>query len=210
MMCWTCSPNVVCLSLANFINPVQLFENAFTMKSHGPWKIKKTNEVYEDSFVKLWVDEVIRPDGDNGQHVVVSMKPGVCVIAHDDDFNLYLTNEFHYGIGRDSVEGVSGGIEPGEDPDLTAHRELQEELGLKATHWNYITTVDPFTTCMVSPTRIYFATGLHEVEPNPEGTEQIQRVTMPLDEAVSKIFAGEITHAPTCSAILLLQIQRSK
>ena len=51
------------------------------MKSHGPWKIKKTNEVYRDNYVRLWVDDVIRPDGKDGQHVVVSMKCGVCVLA---------------------------------------------------------------------------------------------------------------------------------
>jgi ADP-ribose pyrophosphatase len=174
------------------------------MIPHGPWKIKSSAEPYADSFVQVRLDQVVRPDGNDGQHVVVNMKPGVCVIAMDDDRNVHLTREFHYGIGRESIEGVSGGIEPGEDPDVTAVRELQEELGLAAAGWKYLTTVDPFTTIMVSPTRLYLATGLSEVPAAPDPTELIQRVTMPLAEAIEKIAAGEITHAPTCVALLMM------
>ena len=173
------------------------------MKSHGPWKIIGTNDVYRDSFIHVWRDDVIRPDGNDGQHVVVSMKPGVCVLAVDDDQNVHLTDEFHYGIGRNSLEAVSGGIEQGEDPDETACRELAEELGLAAEKWEYLTTVDPFTTIMVSPTRLYLATELSQVEKNPEGTEVIEHRVMPLAEVFKKVISGEISPAPTCVAIMM-------
>ncbi len=173
------------------------------MKTHGPWKIKETNNVYSDPFIHVWLDHVTRPDGTDGQHVVVSMKPGVCVLAIDEQLNLHLTKEFHYGIGRDSIEAVSGGIEDGEAPELTASRELEEELGLIAGDLQLVTTVDPFTTIVVSPTRIYYATRLSEGTKSPEGTELIEKVVIPIREAVQKIKHGEITHAPTCVAILL-------
>ena len=174
------------------------------MKAHGPWKIKSSSQVYQDSFVTLDLDQVVRPDGQDGQHVVVHMKPGVCVFAVDEQRQVYLTREFHYGIGRVSLEGVSGGIEPGESPEVTASRELQEEIGLVADSWEFLTTVDPFTTIVVSPTQLYLAQGLREVETNPEGTEQIERVCLALEEAIQQVRRGEITHAPTCVGLLLL------
>ncbi len=97
------------------------------------------------------------------------------------------------------------GIKPGEDPVDSARRELREELGLAAGQWQAVTTVDPFTTVVVSPTQIYFATGLSEVARDPEGTEQIERVTMTLEEAVRLVETGDITHAPTCVVILMAQ-----
>ena len=172
---------------------------------HGPWTIKSTEHVYSDPFVQLTVDQVIRPDGKDGQHVVVHIKSGVCVIAVDEDRNVHLTKEFHYAVGRDSLECVSGGVEPEEDADLTAQRELQEELGLAARQWQFLTTVDPFTTIMASPTRLYLATELSEVETNPEGTEQIEHVVVPLAEAAKMIAEGTITHAPSCVAILMAE-----
>jgi ADP-ribose pyrophosphatase len=177
-------------------------------KPHGPWKIKSTEQAYVDPFVEVTVDQVVRPDGADGQHVVVRMKPGVCVIAVDRDaageLQVHLTREFHYGVGRDSLEGASGGIEPGEDPDETARRELAEELGLEADCWELLTTVDPFTTIMVSPTRLYLAAELSTTDTNPEGTELIEHVVVPLAMAVAQVAEGKITHAPTCVALLLI------
>jgi ADP-ribose pyrophosphatase len=177
------------------------------MTPHGPWTIKRSDDVYTDPFVQVRVDQVIRPDGDDGQHVVVEMKPGVCVLAIDETNQVYLTREFHYGVGRYSLEAVSGGIEPGEDPDLTARRELQEEIGLVAKRWERVGSVDPFTTIVVSPTRLYIAGGLSDAPTNPEGTELIERVVMSLDEAIDKIKRGEITHAPTCVVLLLAKMR---
>ena len=174
------------------------------MRPHGPWKIKESRQVYQDPYVTLDVDQVIRPDGADGQHVVVHMKPGVCVFAVDEQRQVHLTSEFHYGIGQISLEGVSGGIEPGEDPDVTAARELQEELGLEAERWEFLTSVDPFTTIVVSPTRLYLAQGLREVPSSQEGTERIERVSLSLEEACQKVFDGEISHAPTCVGLLML------
>lgn len=179
------------------------------MKQHGPWRIKSTAEVYRDPFVALQLDQVVRPDGNDGQHVVVHIKAGVCVLPIDVNNCVHLTKEFHYAVGRDSVEGVSGGIEPGETALVTAQRELQEELGLAAKHWEAVTEIDPFTTIMRSPTQLYIATELTSVPASPEGTEQIEHVKMALSEAVQAVKDGQITHAPTCIVILLAALRLS-
>lgn len=177
------------------------------MTPHGPWTIKQSNGVYTDRFIQVRVDQVIRPDGADGQHVVVEMKPGVCVLAMDELNNVHLTSEFHYGVGRYSLEAVSGGIEPGEDAELTARRELQEEIGLTAERWEHVGSVDPFTTIVVSPTQLYIARGLSSVPKNPEGTELIKTVVMPLEDAIEKISRGEISHAPTCVVLLRAKLR---
>ena len=163
--------------------------------------------MYQDPWLEVDRDEVIRPDGDPGTHCVIRMKPGVCVLARDDQGAVYLTEEFHYAVGRLSLEGVSGGIEPGEEPLATARRELQEELGLEAENWQALGVVDPFTTIVDSPTRLFLAEGLKFVERAPEGTERIRQVKLTLEQALEMVIGGQITHArPTC--VLLLMIDR--
>jgi ADP-ribose pyrophosphatase len=179
-------------------------------RPHGPWQIVRTLPVYRDPWLEVDRDEVIRPDGDPGTHCVVRMKPGVCVLARDADGAVYLTEEFHYAIGRLSLEGVSGGIEPGEEPLATAQRELQEELGLAATSWQAMGVVDPFTSIIHSPTQLYLAEGLSFVADAPEGTERIRRVKLPWVNAVEMVIGGQITHAPTCVLLLLVdRLRRS-
>lgn len=173
---------------------------------HGPWKILNSQVIYTDPWTELRKDEVIRPDGKHGTHTIVRIKPGVCVLAIDSKNNVHLTDEFHYAIGRNSLEAVSGGIDPGESPLETARRELREELGIEAGEWIEAGLVDPFTTSLMSPTRLFLARRLSFVASEPEGTELIRRVEMPLAEAERLIIQGEITHAP--SVVLILKARR--
>ena len=84
----------------------------------------------------------------------------------------------------------------------TARRELLEEVGLTARTWVALGVVDPFTANVVSPTRLYLAMGLTQGEAQPEGTEVIESVQMPLKKAIDMVMRSEITHAPSCEAIL--------
>lgn len=172
------------------------------MKQHGPWQIVDSQEVYRDPWISVRQDDVIRPDGEAGTHSVVDLKPGICVLAIDQHNTVYLTEEFHYGVGRVTLEAVSGGIERSENPLLTAKRELQEEIGIEADVWDDFGICDPFTSSVVSPTKLYMARSLRFVETAPEGTERIRCVKMPLDEAIQKVMDSEITHAPSCLVIL--------
>lgn len=169
--------------------------------AHGPWKILQTTNVYSDPWLHVKKDDVIRPDGDPGTHSVVTIKPGICVLAFQDD-TLFLTEEFHYAVGRVTIEAVSGGID-GDEPAIDgAKRELAEELGIVAQTWTTLGTVDPFTASVVSPTVLFLATDLSFQPPNPEGTEQIRCAKMTLREAYEAVCNGTITHAPSCVAIL--------
>ena len=181
---------------------------SFTTRQHGPWQIVASREVYRDPWTRLRRDEVIRPDGAPGSYSVVDLKPGVSVLAIDDADDAYLTEEFHYGVGRVTIEAVSGGIDAGEEALATAKRELREELGIEADHWTDLGTVDPFTSNVVSPTRLYVARRLTIGEPDLEGTELIRRVKLPFQQVVRMVTAGEITHAPSCVLILKVALKR--
>jgi ADP-ribose pyrophosphatase len=177
------------------------------MIERGPWKVKQSHDIYSDPWIRVQIDDVVRPDGNEGIHSIIHLKPGVCVVALDAKRNVYLTEEFHYAVGRVTLEGVSGGIEPGETPLTTARRELQEELGIVATQWTDLGVIDPFTANVVSPTRLFLAQDLTFAEVAHEGTETIKRVCVSLTEAMRWLTEGRITHGPTC--VLLLKIQIS-
>ena len=172
------------------------------MIDRGPWKIMQSREIYRDPWIAVQVDDVIRPDGQPGIHSIIHLKPGVCVLALDHERNVYLTEEFHYAVGRVTLEGVSGGSEAGEEPLTTAQRELREEIGIQAARWTDLGSVDPFTANIVSPARLFLAEDLTFVETAPEGTELIRTVRLPLDDALQMVWDGRITHSPTCLLLL--------
>lgn len=172
------------------------------MFERGPWKVLTSRDVYADPWIRVQIDDVLRPDGRPGIHSIIHIKPGVCVLAIDDELNVYLTEEFHYAVGRVTLEGVSGGIEPNESTLQSAERELREELGLSAAKWTDLGVIDPFTANVVSPTRLYLAQELTQVKTAHEGTETIRRIHVPLAEAMRLLAEGKITHAPTCVLLL--------
>ena len=179
------------------------------MRKHGPWTSHQTHEVYRDAWIDVTLDSVTRPDGKPGSYTTVRLKSGVCVIALDDKQQVHLTREFHYAVGRVTIEGVSGGIEVGESPELAAQRELAEELGLTATSWKRLGQVDPFTSAILSTVDLYLAQDLSACPTAPEGTEQIEHVVLPLSEAVELVRRSQITHAPTCVALLRIALEQS-
>ena len=172
------------------------------VKQHGPWQIRGSRRVYQDPWIELRRDDVVRPDGAEGTHCVVRMKPGVSVLPLDDRDYVYLTDEFHYGVGRHTIETVSGGIESPEKALDAARRELREELGIKAARWTDLGTVDPFTTVVVSPAALFLARELSFTNRSPEGTEKIRCVQVKLAEAVDWVADSKITHGPSCVLIL--------
>ncbi len=177
-------------------------------KLYGPWQVLKITEAYRDPWLKVECDDVIRPDGKQGTHSVVTIKPGVCVLAFQDD-TVYLTEEFHYAVGRVTIEAVSGGREENEPALNCAQRELAEELGIVAESWIELSTVDPFTASAVSPTTLFLATGLTFQQADPDGTEQIRCVEMTAREAYDAVCSGRITHTPSCIVILQHWIRQS-
>lgn len=172
------------------------------MQRHGPWTIVKNHKIYQDPWVALERDDVIRPDGLPGSYSTVQIKPGVTVVALDNENIVHLTSEFHYAVGRVTLEGVSGGIESGESALVSAQRELLEELGIVAQKWTWLGTVDPFTSAVRSPVQLYLAEELSFEATQLEGTELIERVSIPLGDAIAAVIESRITHAPTCVALL--------
>lgn len=172
------------------------------MREHGPWRIKVTREVYRDPWVGLTVDDLVRPDGTPGTFSIVHVKPGISVVAMDDQGVVYLTEEFRYAVGRMSLEVVSGGVEEGEEPLAAAQRELKEELGIEAGEWTDLGRTDPFTSMVLSPARLFLARQLQFGDHDRDGAELIRCVPMPLAEAVQAVLESRITHSVSCLAIL--------
>ncbi|MDQ4078819.1 MAG: NUDIX hydrolase [Chloroflexota bacterium] len=177
-------------------------DKKFESFKKGPWTVIDSRTVYENPWITVREDKVIRPDNREGIFGVVEMKPGVSVLPLDDEGNVYLTQEFHYAVGRETIEAISGGIDQGEDKLDAARRELKEEAGIVANEWIDLGVIDPFTTVVSSPSHIFLARGLEFSEPDPDGTEIIRIVKTSLHEAVEWVMEGKITHGATTTLIL--------
>jgi 8-oxo-dGTP pyrophosphatase MutT (NUDIX family) len=173
------------------------------MQKHGPWVIKNSIEKYKNKWINVTEHEVIRPDGKDGIFGIVEMMPGISILPIDDEGYVYLTKEFRFALGCDSVEVVSGGIAENESPIHAAKKELKEELGIESSEIIELGIVNPFTSVVKSPAYLFLAKNIKIGQGTEvEGTEIISEVKIKFEDAVNMVMEGEITHGPSCVLIL--------
>jgi 8-oxo-dGTP pyrophosphatase MutT (NUDIX family) len=170
-------------------------------KKNGPWTIRGAQRVFKNDFIEVFNDQVTQPDGEDGEYATVRMKPGVLVLAIDDEENVYLTRQFRYALGAESLEAIAGGIDEG-SPEENAKREAKEEMGIEADEWISLGAAETDTSIVRCPAHLFVARRLKFTEPEREGTEAMKPAKMKFDEAVEKVLSGEIKHALSCLLIL--------
>lgn len=142
-----------------------------------------------------WESEVIVHPG---AVVVLALRPG----AAGDDEVLLVKNQ-RYPIGQELLELPAGTLEPGEDVEVCALRELEEETGYRA---NSIERLGAFFTAPGFCTELlhaFLATDLEPSEQNLDEGEELEAVAMPLAELQDLVRRGQVFDAKTLAALCL-------
>jgi 8-oxo-dGTP pyrophosphatase MutT (NUDIX family) len=172
------------------------------------WRRLDSRVVYENRWIRVREDEVLRPDGEPGIYGVVQLQnTAVFVVALTDADEVVLITQERYTTGTVSVEVPAGGSD-GEDPLLAAQRELREETGLEAARWRELGHIHALNGVADAGERVFLATGLSEADGGHEQeAEGITAVTtVPFAEVVRMIGDGEIVDGETISALALAGI----
>ena len=152
--------------------------------SDNPWTTLDTRVVYNNAWIKVREDQVLRPDGQPGIYGVVQFQnKAVGVLPVEADGSVWLVGQHRYPLGLYSWEIPEGGGPEDEDPQMTAHRELREETGLVAGHLESICTTHLSNSVSNEVAYLYRATQLSPGPSEPEGTERLEVRRLDWDEA---------------------------
>lgn len=177
------------------------------MDTGNPWKTLGTRQIYENAWLSLREDKVIRPDGEPGIYSVVETRNATGVVALTAEDEVYLVGQYRYPLDIYSWEIPEGGSEPGEAPLDTIKRELEEEAGVTANTWHQLGGVVHLSNCYSNEkTYMFLAEDLVASEANPDGTEILQIRKVSFAEAIDMVNSGVITDA--ISIIALLRAER--
>ena len=164
--------------------------------------------VHEGNFIDVCVERFRYPDGDEVEREIVHHPGAVGVVCHDQE-HLYLVRQPREAVGDpDSLELPAGKLEEGEDPMATAKRELAEEIGKAAEHWEPLTSYYSSVGVMDEKVHVVLATGLSDASAEAEENERIEVVRWPLDDLDGALAATE--DAKTIIGLLLLRDRLSE
>jgi 8-oxo-dGTP pyrophosphatase MutT (NUDIX family) len=167
----------------------------------NPWEKVATRVVYDNPWIRVREDAVVRPDGLPGIYGVVHFKNLAVGVLAVEEGSLYLVGQFRYPLERYSWEIPEGGCPAGEDPLQAARRELEEETGLRAGRWTKMGEAHLSNSVSDELAVWFLAEELEQGERRPEGTERLLVRRVSLNEALEMVYSGEITDALSMLAI---------
>jgi 8-oxo-dGTP pyrophosphatase MutT (NUDIX family) len=177
-------------------------------ESVNPWGKVSTRVVYDNPWIRVREDAVVRPDGRPGIYGVVHFKNVAVGVLAVEGGEVYLVGQYRYALERYSWEIVEGGCPEGEETLDAARRELEEETGLRARDWERMGEAHLSNSVSDELAVWYLATGLEQGECRPEGTERLQVRRVPVEEALRMALSGEMTDALSVLALMHLRLRR--
>jgi ADP-ribose pyrophosphatase len=156
--------------------------------------------------ISLVEAQFVAPDGEHFSRDVVRHPGAVAVVPMTAHRSVLLVRQYRGSIDRALLEIPAGTRDvDGEAPEVTAQRELEEEVGVRAG------AIRPLATVVNSPgfcdqqTIVFLAWQLEPAVASRHGAEErfIEVVDVPVAELDELLAAGEIVDAQTLIGLLL-------
>jgi 8-oxo-dGDP phosphatase len=180
------------------------------------WPVVSSDELARSRLVALRGDKVRMPDGKIAERDVVEHPGAVAVLALDASERVLLIRQYRHPAGHLLWE-IPAGLRDvsGEPPWATAQRELLEESGYRARDWRLLADYYSSPGFSTERLRVFLARDVEEVPAEqrdfvPEAEEASLVVAwLPLEEAIAKVFAGELHNGPAIVAVMAVYAARS-
>ncbi len=159
--------------------------------------------IYKGRVVTLRIDTIRKADGKEMRREVVEHHGAVAIVPRLDSETILMIRQYRQAVGEVLLEIPAGTIEPGEDIDVCAARELEEEIGyvpgkLKLMFSQYLA---PGYSSEVL--HAYFAEDLTKTQTHFDEDEEIELVPVRIASIESMILNGEIRDAKSIAALLV-------
>ena len=173
-------------------------------------KILSEKTVHKAHFFDVNAVDLEFPDGTKKRYEQVIRGDAISIFPITENYEIYLVKQYRILHKKVTIEGCAGMMEPGEDPAETARRELEEETGLLAKEIKPLGVLHAAGSIVTWNQNLFYATGLTEGTTKFDDDEDIELIKLFLDEAVEKVFSGEINISSTVTGVLMLDIMRRK
>lgn len=190
-------------------NNAELPLEVLAVNDHRKFEEKtiQTEKIFQGNIISLQVDTVTLPNGKQATREIVKHPGAVAVLALHDD-RMIVVEQYRKPLGRSEVEIPAGKLDPGEEPQRAAERELEEETGYRCDSLRLINSFYTSPGFADEIIHLYLAEGLVPGAMRPDEDEFLECESITLEEAQQYIAEGKISDAKTILAVYAWQIYR--
>ncbi len=165
-------------------------------------RILSERRVYRGSVVDLRLHRIALPNGRETELEIVRHPGAAAVVPLTPDGEVVLVRQLRYAPGEYLLEIPAGKLHPGEAPEACARREVEEETGWRAGNLEELGSI--WTTPGFTDERIwlFLARDLEPGRAELEDDEILTVETLPLAEAVERVYRGEIRDSKSLAGLL--------
>lgn len=163
--------------------------------------------IYTGKVITLNVDTVQLPNGVTIDLETIRHPGAAAAVPLKDDGTVVLIRQFRHAAGGFIYEIPAGKLAPGEDPLHCASRELEEEVGYRASSFELLSSIFTAPGFADEVIHVYKATGLTKGHQHLDRDEVLEIVEMSLDQAIAHIDDGTIRDAKTIVGLQAVYIQ---
>jgi ADP-ribose pyrophosphatase len=145
------------------------------------------------------------PDGREHEYDLVSHSGAVTLVPVDQDGNMWFVRQFRLGALQELLELPAGLMEKNEPPEVSAGRELREEIGMAADELRELGQFYMAAGYSSEYMYIYLATGLHPSPLEQDEDEFLQVQAIPVKQVYAMVHANQIHDGKTLAALLLAE-----
>lgn len=167
---------------------------------------KRRDILYKGVVFDLIVDYIEYPSGNGSVREVAKHPGGAVVVPVFDNGDVLMIKQYRYPIDEIIYELPAGKLDPDEDPEDCARRELEEETGYRAERLEKLTAFYTTPGFCTEKLHIYLATGLKKLESGQqleEGEASISIETIPVKKTLEMIESQEIVDGKTIVGLFL-------
>lgn len=165
-------------------------------------KTLSSDRVFNGRVVNLRVDHVLLPDGKTSTREIVEHNGGVAIVAVKGG-KVVMVRQFRKPIDCILLELPAGKIDKGEDPQVCAVRELEEETGLVPNNLQLLTQIYPAPGFSSEKLYIYLATEFSVGKTKLDEDEFIDVDQFDLSDLLNMIKEQKIRDAKSICGIMM-------
>jgi len=174
------------------------------------WKVLDRTPVHDYRIFRSLAMRATHPTtGAERTFTVLDTPDWINIIAITPDDRIVLLRQYRHGADRIHVEIPGGMVDPGEDHETAARRELLEETGYTAPRWRHLGSVEPNPAIQNNRLHTWLAEdAVATAPPTPEPGEVLDVFTAARGEVTAMLRDGRIDHALVVVAFAHLALRR--